>query len=119
MYNQRIEARSSLCTEDRRDGLIGGRIAAQAIDRLGRERDQLAAAQERGGAIDLSGAQATRHEARLDVAPQDIILLCGRRQIWQPPSSPLRNRRAAPARLRSRFIWRSPSRVGAAASRSS
>src|SRR6185312_6032136 len=108
MYNQRIEPRSSLRTEDRRHGVLVGRIAAQAIDGLGRERDQLAAAQEGGGAIDLCGAQATRHEARLDVALRDIVLLCGRRQTWQPPSSPSRNRKAAPARPRSRFIWRSP-----------
>src|SRR6185437_2196973 len=113
MYNQRVEARSSLRTEDCRHGLIAGRVAAQAIDRLGRERDQLAAAQERGGAIDLSGAQTTRHEARLDVALRDIILLCGRRQTWRQQSSPSRNKRAAPARPRSRSIWRSPSRVGA------
>ena len=44
--DQRIELRPALGLEDRRDRALVGGVAAQAVDRLGREGDELALAQQ-------------------------------------------------------------------------
>jgi hypothetical protein len=54
MHDERIEARPALGGEDRGDRAVAGGIAAEAIDGLGRERDQLALAQGAGGVADLA-----------------------------------------------------------------
>ncbi len=54
MHDQRIEAGPALGGKDRGDRAVAGGIAAQAIDRLGREGDQLAAAQGARRVADLA-----------------------------------------------------------------
>ena len=49
MHDQRVEARPALRLEDPRDRHVRARVAAKAIDRLGRKGDKLALAQQRGG----------------------------------------------------------------------
>jgi len=66
MHDQGIEARPALGGEDRSDGAVAGSIAAEAIDRLGRERDQLALAQRARRVADLVQGRldAPSHGAR-------------------------------------------------------
>ena len=67
MHDQWVEARPALGGEDSGDGALVGRVGAEAVDRLGRERDELAAAQQRGGAVDCleSGGDDPFHRATL------------------------------------------------------
>ena len=55
MDDQRVEARPALSRENLGDGALVGRIAAEPIDGLGREGDEPAGAQQRGGAGDRPG----------------------------------------------------------------
>ena len=61
MHNQRVEARSSFCGEDRSDTFVASRVAANPVDSLGREGDQLAAAQQRRSLIQLRCRKTNRH----------------------------------------------------------
>jgi hypothetical protein len=63
MYNQWVEVWSSLGTEDRGDGLVVGRVATQAVNRLGRKGDELPGPQQSGGAIKRVGRQPNCHGA--------------------------------------------------------
>ena len=54
MHDQRIELWPPLGGEDRGDSLAVGRVGTEAIDRLGRECDQTAVAQNRGRAFDCA-----------------------------------------------------------------
>ena len=67
MHDQRVEARPALGGEDAGDGALVGRVGAEPVDRLGRERDELSAAQQRGGAGDRlgSGGDDPFHRATL------------------------------------------------------
>ncbi len=55
MDDQRVEAWPALSREDLGDGAFVGRIAAEPVDGLGREGDEPAGAQQRGGAGDRPG----------------------------------------------------------------
>ena len=52
MHDQGVKARPALGRVDARDGPVLGRVRTQAIDRLGRERDEAARPQAGGGAGD-------------------------------------------------------------------
>ena len=72
--DQRIEPRPSLGLEDRRDRALVGGVGAQAIDRLGREGDEVAAAQQPCRLGDrLCRRRRNRHRAALIAPP-----CCGR-----------------------------------------
>ena len=67
MHDQRVEARPALGGEDRGDGTLVRRIAAEPIHGLGRERDEPPGAQQRGGAGDRrrAGWGNVSHQPRL------------------------------------------------------
>ncbi len=53
MADQRVEMRPPLCREDRRDGMLVRRIAAESIDGLRRKGDELAGAEPTRGPCDI------------------------------------------------------------------
>ena len=61
VHNQRVEMRSSLCRENRGDAFITGRVAAKPVNRLCRESDQLARAQQRRSLLERRCCEANRH----------------------------------------------------------
>ena len=73
MADQRIEARPALGREDARHRLAVGGVGGEAVDRLGRQRDQLAAPQRVGGIArplrrDSRSVRMTMAHARLSPA---------------------------------------------------
>ena len=63
MHDQGIEARPPLGLEDPRHRDVGARIAAQPVDRFGREGDKLTVSQQAGGAgkARIIGGEAVCH----------------------------------------------------------
>ncbi len=59
--DQRIESRPSLRGEDPGDGAVVGGIAAEAVDGLGGEGDELARSQQPCGLVDLVGSEQAGH----------------------------------------------------------
>ncbi len=55
MHDQRVEARPALGGENRGDGRLARRVAAQPVDGLGGKGDEPACAQKRGATGDLWG----------------------------------------------------------------
>lgn len=55
MHDQRIEGRAALGLKNARDGVVLGRVCAQAIDRLGRKGGETATFQTGGGLGDAFG----------------------------------------------------------------
>ena len=66
MHDQRVEARALLRREDRRDRCLVERVRAEPVDRLGRERDEPALAQQPGRFGDgaLTGGLDARRSLR-------------------------------------------------------
>ena len=70
MHDQRVERRPALGGEDARDRPVVGRVAAEAVDRLGRERDEAACGEDRAAAGDAPrrrGRGSVRGMALADV----------------------------------------------------
>ena len=74
MGDQRIEARTAFCFEDASDGLAIGRVAGEAIDRLGRDRDDLAGFEQRESLLHrLAGLQDFRHARLPEFMPRGLL----------------------------------------------
>ena len=73
MDDQRVETRPPLCGEDAGDRPIVGRVATEAVDGFGRERDELPGAQQSGGFDDRAACRGRYRGPRPG---------CGSTPIW-------------------------------------
>ena len=77
MGDQRIERRPALGGVDRGDGAVVGRVGGEAVDRLGRHRDEAAGVEARGGFGDR--LRIGGREAGLTLGLRHACVACGDR----------------------------------------